>query len=301
MEKLRIRRYVAGMLLLAAVFAFNISGYPLLDPDEGRNAEVMREMAASNNYAIPTLLGLPYIDKPVLYFSVGAAGMELLGPTVLAARLPSLLFTFGTLVLIGWFARREWGRDAEWIAVLATAATPLTLAFSRIVIPDAALTFWVVLAIVAFYYAIGGSVRSPAAGRAAAWWRHVAWAAIALGVLTKGPIAIGLPLMIAVPYAISQKRSRALVDASTVLLFFVLVLPWVFVMSASVPDYMRYVLITETVGRFTTTELARSGPWWYFLAIVPVAAFPWSAVPDLLFFSRSKPCLPVSDIASGKI
>ena len=62
------------LLLLAAVaLGWNLNGYRLFDPDEGRNAEVAREMAHSNDYVVPHLDGLPYLDKPIVYFAAAAA------------------------------------------------------------------------------------------------------------------------------------------------------------------------------------------------------------------------------------
>jgi 4-amino-4-deoxy-L-arabinose transferase-like glycosyltransferase len=259
-------------LVVAAGLVYNLDGYPLLDPDEGRNAEVAREMAATNDYVLPHLNGLPYVDKPALYFAVGGIAMEALGPSALAARLPSLAFTAVTLLVAALFARTLFGPDAAWTATIATAATPFTLAYSRTVIFDSALTLWVVLAVAACYLAVEDN------GNRAPWYRALAWIALGLGVLTKGPIALGLPLMVALPYALWRRRAKALADPISILLFLAIVLPWVSAISREVPGYLEYVFVTETAGRLTTTALKRTGPAWYFLAILPAAVFPWSIV-----------------------
>ena len=273
--------------IVAAGFLYQIDGYALLDPDEGRNAEVAREMALTNDYVLPRLNGLPYVDKPALFFAADAAFMEVLGPTVLAARLAPLVFTLLTLVVVGLFAKRLWGAGNAWTAVLATATTPFVLAYSRTVIFDSAVMLWVVLALFGFYSAVENDHRDgPADGhtdpqsarRAADWYRALAWGAIGLGVLTKGPVALALPLMVAVPYAVWRRAGRALVDPVSLLLFVAIVLPWVFAMSRDVPGFLEYALVTETARRLATPELGRTGPVWYFLVILPAAALPWTVV-----------------------
>jgi len=285
-------KYLAGVAGLVGL-AFGLSAYPLLDPDEGRNAEVAREMAATNNYVLPQLNGLPYPDKPVLFFAVEAAVMEVLGPTVPAARLPPLVFTLATIGAVAWFARRRGGNDAAWIAAVATGAAPLTLGFARIVIFDSALTFFVVVAVLAFYEAVARRTGGRPAGRtvigstagppdrpsASGWeWAVVAWTAIALAVLTKGPIGLALPLMIAIPYAVWRRAGRVLWAPAGPLMFAALLLPWLMAMSRRLPDFLSYALGTETLARLTTPALGRTGPWWYFLPIVLAGALPWSVV-----------------------
>ena len=274
------RWLMASLAIVVIGLAFRINGYPLLEPDEGRNAEIAREMAESNDYIIPRLNGLPYLDKPILYFSVGAAIMELLGPTELAARLPSLLFTVATLMLVWWFGHRTLGPAGGLIAAAATGAMPLTLAFARTVIFDSALTFFIPLSVFGFYLA---SEPPPGATDAAghehaASWTAVGWIGLALGVLTKGPIGLALPLMVIVPYLAWRRRWYALWDPVAVLLFVALLLPWLFAMSREVPDFLEYALVTETFQRLTTDELRRTGPFWYFLPIIVAGSLPWSLV-----------------------
>ena len=251
MRLLRIWPLVATLALF-----LNLGAYPLLDADEGRNAEVGREMAVSNDYLVPYLNGLPYVDKPIVYFAAEAAAMEVLGPTEFAARLPALLFTLFTVALVAWFARRVWDTDAAVVVAVALMSMPLTVAFARTVIFDSALTFFIVLAIIAFYFAIeSGEMR----------WRVLAWVAMALGVLTKGPVALALPLLVAIPFAIWRKRFRALWSIVGLLLFIGIVLPWVWAVSQVVPDFLEYVLVTETAQRMATDSLKRTGPPWYFI------------------------------------
>ncbi len=304
---------MACIVLCFVGLTHNMSGYALFDPDEGRNAEVSREMMATGDFVLPHLNGLPYLDKPILYFAVGAISMKALGPTEFAARLPSLLFSLATIGLVGWFANRIFGRGAAMTAAIATAATPFTLAYARIVIFDSALTLFVVLALVSFYLAIeerieGGQADRRTGGQDASndpsasgvrgvegtalppyrptagvvgkgeGWSAVAWVAIAFGVLTKGPIAIVLPLLVALPFAIRYRAWRSVTDPIAILLFLAIVAPWVIAVSLRIPDFLEYALLTETAGRFSTTELGRTGPIWYFLAILPAAALPWSAV-----------------------
>jgi 4-amino-4-deoxy-L-arabinose transferase-like glycosyltransferase len=257
------------LLVVLIAMAIHLGGYPLFDADEGRNGEVGREMAVTNDYVMPRLDGLPYLDKPVIYFAAEAVAMEILGPTEVAARLPAFLFTLATAALVAWFARRLWGSDAAWVAAIALLTMPLALAFSRTVIFDSALSFFIVAAIIAFWFAIEERRRGATI---------VAWAAIGLGVLTKGPVAMALPLLVAIPYAIKRKNGRALFSIAGLIAFVIVIAPWVWAISRAIPDFLHYVLVTETAERLATGALKRTGPPWYFFPYLIGGAMPWSIV-----------------------
>jgi 4-amino-4-deoxy-L-arabinose transferase-like glycosyltransferase len=248
------------VLLAAVALAWNLSGHRLLDPDEGRNAEVAREMAQSHDYLVPHLDGLPYLDKPIVYFAAAAAFMELLGPSELAARLPAYLATLATMALLAWFARRRWGEGAAWLAALAYATMVLPLAYARTAIFDSTLTLCTTAGVLAFVE------DRPVA----------AWAAIGAGALTKGPIAIALPLLAVVPHALVTGVSvRRLFPWRGLLAFGVVTLPWFVAVSLRHPEFPHYVFVRETFQRLTTPTFHRTAPVWYYLPIVPLAAFPW--------------------------
>ena len=249
------------LLLLACIaLGWNLNGYRLLDPDEGRNAEVAREMARSNDYVVPHLDGLPYLDKPIVYFAAAAAIMELTGFTETAARLPAYIATLATIGLLAWFARRRWGDDAGWLAGLAYATMVLPLAYARTAIFDSTLTLCTTAAI------LGMLEQRPVA----------AWAAMAVGALTKGPIAVAIPLLVLVPHALATGASvRRLFPRRGLVAFAAMALPWFVAVSVAHPDFPGYVFLRETLARVTTTSFHRTAPFWYYLPIVPVAAFPW--------------------------
>jgi 4-amino-4-deoxy-L-arabinose transferase-like glycosyltransferase len=273
-----LRAALIPLLLLAAAVAclsFRLGGYPLIDPDEGRNAEVAREMAATRDWVVPRLDGLPYMDKPVLFFAAAGASIGLFGANETAARLPALLMTLATVALTAWFAARLFGSGAAWIAAVATASAPLTIAFARAVIFDSMLTFFMVTALVAFYFAVEGRVAAAPRGRVRAW-SVLAWVAMALGVLTKGPVALAVPLLVAAPYAAWRRASRAVWSLSGAAALAALVAPWVWAVSQQVPDFLVYALKVETWGRLTSNELRRNAPAWYFLPVLLAGGLPWS-------------------------
>jgi 4-amino-4-deoxy-L-arabinose transferase-like glycosyltransferase len=255
-----VRRLWLLVVAAAVALGFNLGGPPLLDPDEGRNAEAAREMAESNDYVLPHLDGLPYLDKPVVYFAAAAAVMEILGPTETAARLPAYLFTVASIALVVLFAHRRWGRDTGWLAGLALGTMPLVMAYARATIFDSTLACCTTAAILAFWD------ERPV----------LAWAAMGLGALTKGPVALLIPLATLVPYALLTGRPLSrLFPWRGLAAFGVVALPWFIAVSVRIPEFPHYVFVRETLERVTTTKFHRTAPVWYYVPIVLVAAFPW--------------------------
>ena len=126
----------AAFLLAALMFFARLGELPLIDPDEGRNAEVAREMAESGAWVVPVYNAIPYLDKPALYFRAVALSFSAFGRSEATARLPSALSAAALAVMMFAFCRREYGERAAALAVAVLATTPLVVGFGRLVIFD---------------------------------------------------------------------------------------------------------------------------------------------------------------------
>ena len=263
------RAWLLAVALALAAVCWGIGSYPLLEPDEGRNAEVAREMARGGDYVLPHLNGLPYLDKPAPYFAVVALSLKVFGESEGAARLPSLLCTILTAFLVWRLGRRLEGDATGAIAAVALLTMPLALAFSRTVIFDAMLMMIETLTLLCAWRALEEN---------ADWrWAAGAWAAMGLGAVTKGPVAIIVPLLIVAAYGIlSGARLRPLFQWRAWPWLFVTGLPWFVAVTLRRPDFPHYAFIYESLQRVATRTHGRAEPWWFFLAVAPAAAFPWT-------------------------
>ncbi|MBL9174061.1 MAG: glycosyltransferase family 39 protein [Verrucomicrobiales bacterium] len=246
---------------------------PLIIPDEGRNAEVAREMKETGAWLVPTYNGLPYLDKPAFYFKTVALSLAVFGDNEFAARLPSALFACALLALTGFVARREFGARTAVFAVLVTTTLPLFILQARIVIFDIALALFVCLSIFAGYLA--ETVEGPARRR----WYWLGAAAAGVATLVKGPVGFLVPLLVLAVFHVVERRwdsLRRLLHPVHFLIVFAVVLPWFFGVTAHHPDFPEYGLVEESFKRFTTKQFRRTAPPYYYLLVLPATFLPWS-------------------------
>jgi 4-amino-4-deoxy-L-arabinose transferase-like glycosyltransferase len=270
------RAPLAAAILVAATCLFaRLGTLPLLQPDEGRNAEVAREMKDTGAWLVPTYDGLTYLDKPALYFRLVALSMSAFGENETAARLPSAVAGLGLLALVALFARRSYGNRAAALTVLVVGTTPLVVAFARIVIFDMTLAFFVTAAILA------GFLAEESQGAARSRWYAAGAACSAVAVLVKGPVGFILPPLVLLALNALDRRPgavRRLFAPLNLLVFFAIVLPWFVAVTHRRPDFPYYGLVEESLHRFTTTAFHRTAPFWYYVPVIAGVFFPWSVL-----------------------
>ncbi len=267
-------------LLLATAFAFaafmlfaKLGVFPLAQPDEGRNAEVAREMCVSGSWLVPTLDGLPYLDKPAFFFKCSALCFSAFGVTEGAARLPSALFALAT-ILISWaFVRRAFGARAAALAVAIMATAPLFVALARIVIMDMTLTFFVIAAILC------GAMAEEFDGRRRTMWIVTGAVMSGLATIVKGPVGFVVPLVVLIPWHIVEKRRgtvKRIFGWLPLATFWLVALPWFLLLCRARPDFAHYGLVEETFRRYTTGAMKREQPWYFYATIVFAGFAVWS-------------------------
>ncbi len=261
-------------MLLALVWFWGLGHRPLFNTDEGRYAEIPREMLVSGNWVTPRLDGLRYFEKPPLQYWATAAAYAVFGVHDWTARLWTALSSFLTVLLTGFAAGRLYGRRTGWIAGAVLAGSFYFGFLGHFNTLDASLAFAMSLTLFGFLLAQNAPPRS----RAELGWMLAAYGGAALAVLTKGLIAILLPGAVLVLY-ILLRREWGLLRRLRLLpglgFFLLLTLPWFVAVSVQNPDFLWQFFMVQQFLRFLTPISHRPGAWWYFLPLLALAMLPW--------------------------
>lgn len=270
-----------GAWLLLAVFTLiwfaNLDYRRLAHPDEGRYAEIPREMTVSGDWVTPRLDGIKYFEKPPLQYWLTAATYEAFGVRHWTARLWPALSGYLGVLFIGYVGLRLGGPSLGLYSAAALAGCLWYVLNAHILTLDAGLTLWMNVALGSLFIA-QSAAASP---RETRWWMWAAWAAMALSTLSKGLIGIVLPGAVLIAYTLLQRDWalwRRLHLVSGTIIFCLLAVPWFAVVSARNPEFFDFFFIHEHFTRFLTTEHRRTGAWWYFVPILIGGILPWLSV-----------------------
>ncbi|MBL9029879.1 MAG: phospholipid carrier-dependent glycosyltransferase [Caedimonas sp.] len=269
-----LRRELSGLILfLTLLFGFMLGYRPLSVPDEGRYAEIPREMVVRGDYLTPRLNGVKYFEKPPLMYWMEAGMIKVFGLSEGVLRLlPAFLGILGC-IWIFLVARLLSGREEAWSSAIILATCALYYTHTRLLILDLGVTVFLSLALFCFLLATQATSRKSQNG-----WLAGFYIGSALAVLTKGIIGVVIPGMILLLWTIPWKRWSYLKLAFKpwgILLFFIISAPWHILVSLKNPEFPHFYFIHEHFTRFTTTEHGRFKPWWFFLPILAAGLFPW--------------------------
>ncbi|MDQ7842482.1 MAG: glycosyltransferase family 39 protein [Armatimonadota bacterium] len=265
-------RALLGVLVAAALlFLVGLGRGTLFDQDEAKYTQVAREMLRTGDPITLHVNGTPWFVHPPFYFWLVAATGRVFGFSEFTARLWSAVFGLVGAYATFLIGARLFGPRAALLAVVVLVSMFQYFAQSRLAVFDGVLVAFMLLTFYAFLRARDGESHSLVSAGL--------WAG--LGTLTKGPIALLLPALVAAAFLILRRERlpiprRTLVVAAAV--YALLALPWYVIETVrhGLP-FLRTAIGYYTVNRFLGVVEGQSGPWWYYAPVLVLGTFPWTA------------------------
>ncbi len=269
----------SAILLVVALVAITwfhaLGDRPLAEPDEGRYAEIPREMVASGDWLTPRLNGFKYFEKPALQYWLTAAGYEVFGQHEWVARLWPALLGFVGALWAGFLGLRLYGRATGYYAFLITASSLLYFALGHILTLDMSFSVSMALGVGALILAQRQREERPRMTRN---WMLFGWAMLALAVLTKGLAGVVLPGAAVFLYMLWQRDwtlFKSLHLFKGLVLVVLITAPWFIEVSRQNPNFAWFFFVHEHFERYLTTVHHRDAPIWYFVPLFALGGMPW--------------------------
>lgn len=261
------------LLVLGSLFFILLGTRPLFVPDEGRYAEIAREMVASGNYVTPYLDGIKYFEKPILFYWLAAAAIKTAGLNLWALRsINAFIGLFGCLFTY-FTVRKLYDRKTGLLAALILGTSALYFVMVHMISLDLPVT--VFLAASLYTFLLG--CREPL-GLKRRLYLFATAAFAALAVLTKGLIGIVFPAMIiGVWIAIlgDWQLLKRIYLPSCLLIFLLIAAPWHVIVGQHNPEFFYFYFIEQHFLRYATVDVGHYQPVWFFIPNLLIGFFPW--------------------------
>ncbi|HTY56252.1 MAG TPA: glycosyltransferase family 39 protein [Candidatus Binataceae bacterium] len=275
---------VAMLLLAASLFFFHLGSYGLWEPDEARYAEIPREMLATGDFVVPHLNYVIYVEKPPLLYWLTAFSFRLFGENEFAARIVPATSAMLGVIATYVFAILVFDRRRAILAGAILATSPLYAVMAQVLTTDMLLTALMTIAFFSFLLAWRDKPK----------WRWAFYAAMGLGILTKGPVGAVLPIMAAIIFLWWQGELaggiKKLKPVSGLLVTMLIAAPWFVAISVRVPDFLKFYVVGEHLRRFFQASYSHGEPIYFYLPVLAAGLLPWSLLtPAIIKRGPTKP------------
>ena len=261
-------------LLFGALFFFRLGSYPLSNPDEGRYAEIPREMLATGDWVTPRLNGVNYFEKPPLVYWVTAGFLRVFGQNEWSVRaVPAMFAVLGVLLTYA-AGRALYDRLTGLLAAFVLGTSLMWFVLGHIPLLDMAMA--VFMSGTLFCFICG--IREPAGARRRALFMGL-YACAALATLTKGLMGFmvsGAVMFLWLVLLNGWSRLRPLYLPTGIILFLAIALPWHLLAAQRNETWVHRYIVFEHFLRFLTPAASRPGPWHLFLWVVLAGLIPWT-------------------------
>ncbi len=260
---------IIGLIIFAS---FNGQSH-LFDWDEINFAEAAREMIVTGNYSLVLINYEPFWEKPPLFFWLQALCMNLFGINEFSARLPNAIAGALTGITLYSIGRKNFSNSFGWLWAMVYCSALLPILYFKSGIIDPWFNLFIFYGTYATWKAIYNSDGKHLL------WSLIAGASIGLGIMTKGPVALLVILMV---FGVFYLWKRFKVPANfshffgfTISLFVVGGL-WFFIEYISGRGYIIEDFIEYQIRLMQTQDAGHGGPFYYHFIVLLIGCFPMS-------------------------
>lgn len=257
-------------LILGGLFFILLGTRPLFVPDEGRYAEIAREMVASGDYVTPYLNSIKYFEKPIFFYWLASAAIKIGGLNLWSIRSVNALLGLLGCFFTYYAGRKLYDRLTGFLAALILGTSTLYFIMAHTISLDLTVTFF--LASSLYCFLLGISSNRP-------FYFWAAAAAAALAVLTKGLIGLLFPLMIIGSWLLLLNqwyRLKKIPLLTSFVIFFLIAAPWHLIVGHRHPEFYFFYFVEQHFMRYTTKNIGHYQPVWFFIPYFLIGFFPWS-------------------------
>ncbi|HHH19737.1 MAG TPA: glycosyltransferase family 39 protein [Campylobacterales bacterium] len=269
-----LQRYIVPLLLLfiAVSFFLPLSLAPLFDLDEGAFSEATREMWVGGDYITTYLNGELRFDKPILIYWLQLISVKLFGLNEFALRLPSAIAGALWAGTIYWFVKKMWNVQTAFFATLFMVVSLQINMIAKAAIADALLNLFITLTMFLLYLYYHHRTKG---------YLYLAFLSVALGVLTKGPVAIMIPVIVSLLFFTIRGQFvtwlKMVFNPVGIGIFVVVALPWyVAEYMAQGQAFIDGFFLKHNVSRFSSAMETHSGSIFYFVPVLILGFLPFT-------------------------